>query len=290
MTMLDLLNQRPIRVDEPLEALRFDYSQIEDATSRESLRQAAIAIKPRLKRAAEDLFAIGQTLMEVKELLPHGQWGEWLEAEFGLSDRTARNFMYVAERLFPKSEKFSVLPASVLYELAAPSTAETVIAQAEEKLDSGETVSLTTVRTWKRQQREAQSKRVTALRSEIEAWLATQALAPAQQVAWLKAMDTDVPDSQSAHDDSMEGLRDAPVEERQAAVRQLLADLNRAPAPVNPEQNRQALQTRLRQALALLGEEEQQTYADLTDNAPHLQEAYAALATALAALEHHFPS
>ncbi|HLH23292.1 MAG TPA: hypothetical protein VK066_12275 [Chloroflexota bacterium] len=47
----------------------------------------------------------------------------WQRAEFGWSERTARNFMEVAERF--KSAKFADLPApSVLYLLAQPNTPE----------------------------------------------------------------------------------------------------------------------------------------------------------------------
>ena len=36
---------------------------------------------------------IGRRLTEAKELLPHGQWGEWLKNEVEFSERSARNFM-----------------------------------------------------------------------------------------------------------------------------------------------------------------------------------------------------
>lgn len=39
---------------------------------------------------------IGKRLTEAKELVPHGQWGKWLEANVSYSQSTANNFMRVA--------------------------------------------------------------------------------------------------------------------------------------------------------------------------------------------------
>ncbi|UGB28689.1 DUF3102 domain-containing protein (plasmid) [Methylorubrum sp. B1-46] len=60
----------------------------------------------------------------MKELLGHGNFLPWIKDEFGMSDRTALNFMRVAERF--KSEIVSDLPPTVLYALAAPSTPDEV--------------------------------------------------------------------------------------------------------------------------------------------------------------------
>ena len=39
----------------------------------------------------------------MKQALPHGMFLPWLEAEFGMSDQTARNMMRVADK-FAKSK------------------------------------------------------------------------------------------------------------------------------------------------------------------------------------------
>jgi hypothetical protein len=44
-----------------------------------------------------------------------------------MTDRHARNFMYVDQRFGSKSEIISDLPVTVLYELAVPSTPETIV-------------------------------------------------------------------------------------------------------------------------------------------------------------------
>jgi hypothetical protein len=51
----------------------------------------------------------------------------WIEAEFEMAERTARNFMNVAERYASKSATVADLAPTALYELAAPSTPEEVV-------------------------------------------------------------------------------------------------------------------------------------------------------------------
>jgi hypothetical protein len=75
-------------------------------------------------------------------MLPHGSYTDWLEVEFGLSERMAQHFVNVRERLGPKSEKFSVLPPSTLYLLAAPSTPDQAISLVEERIDKGDRLSV----------------------------------------------------------------------------------------------------------------------------------------------------
>ena len=121
--------------------LFYDYGQL-PSEHREAVRRSARIIKPLLKRTAEDIFIIGGELRGVKEMLPHGRYTEWLEVEFGLSERMAQHFVNVRERLGPKSEKFSVLPPSTLYLLAAPSTPDQAITIVEERIDAGDRVSV----------------------------------------------------------------------------------------------------------------------------------------------------
>lgn len=121
--------------------LYYDYTQL-PTEHREAVRRSARIIKPLLKRTAEDIFVIGGELRAVKDMLPHGRYTEWLEVEFGLSERMAQHFVNVRERLGPKSEKFSVLPPSTLYLLAAPSTPDEAIEIVEERIDKGDRLSV----------------------------------------------------------------------------------------------------------------------------------------------------
>lgn len=127
---LNLLNQDEFD-------LLYDYSRIPSEQDRRLVQNAARRIKPRLKRASQDIFDSGRELISIKDKLPHGEWGPWLETEFGLSERMAHNWMNVARRLDVKSSKFAELPVSVLYLLASPSTRVEVIEQVKEQLDEG---------------------------------------------------------------------------------------------------------------------------------------------------------
>ena len=89
-----------------------------------------------------DIIEIGRHLTEAKIIAGHGNFGQWLRAEFDWSDRTARNFMSVYEMSL-KSETVSdlKLPMRELYLLAAPSTPEEVRTKIIERTASGEQMS-----------------------------------------------------------------------------------------------------------------------------------------------------
>jgi hypothetical protein len=284
MNALQLLRQRPVNELDVYADLRYDYSRVEDETVRERLRQAAVQIKPRLKRAAEDLFVIGQELVTIKEYLGHGEWGEWLATEFGLSDRMARNFMNVAIRLGGKTEKFSVLPVSVLYELAAPSTAPEVIEQVEGEIETGAVPSLTDIRTWKEVQRQ---QRVQILTAAIDDWVAQEAAEEEEAIQLLSALQAETTEVPAAVQSAI--IEPTPKEIGLAIAQSLAQRLSQhAPeeqAVTDNEMPKKALDTNLRRALSLLEDENQCiAYARLTNDDPHLAEAIDALQKALAAL------
>src|SRR5262245_16411051 len=104
---------------------RFDYSCVNGNVA-ERARSTAERIREGGKRTLEDLIAVGNDLLATKAALPHGQFGPWLEAEFGWTERTARNFMAVAEAFGPKTEIISdlAIAPTAAYLLAAPSTPE----------------------------------------------------------------------------------------------------------------------------------------------------------------------
>lgn len=118
----------------------FDYSQL-DTETRIVVQQRTEEIKVLVRRSAQDIIDIGSKLIDVKARLGHGNFGGWLDSEFGWTDRTARQFMSVSEKF--KTENFSVLEigASALYLLASPSTPETARAEAIERAQSGEVIS-----------------------------------------------------------------------------------------------------------------------------------------------------
>ena len=98
-------------------------------------------IKALVSRTAQDIIEIGLRLCEVKALLPHGKFGKWLKTEFDWTQRTAQNFMQVAEMF--KNEKISHLSIapSALYLLAAPSTPISARQEAILLANSGEFIT-----------------------------------------------------------------------------------------------------------------------------------------------------
>jgi len=119
----------------------YSYSQLPDSVGK-VVRTLASNIKARLKKTAEDIIATGRDLIVVKESLEHGEFGKWLDAEFGWKERTAQNFMRVAEVF--KSAKIADLPIrqSALYLLSQPSTSQDARDAAIDRAKKGESVSV----------------------------------------------------------------------------------------------------------------------------------------------------
>jgi len=103
---------------------------------------AASNIKLLLKRTSEDIIEIGRELTAVKDQLPHGQFLPWIAAEFEMSERTARDFMQVADRFGGKSAIIADLKPTILYALAAPSTPESVVLDITARVEAGEKVKV----------------------------------------------------------------------------------------------------------------------------------------------------
>ena len=72
--------------------------------------------------------------------LPHGQFGPWLEAEFGWSQSTAYNFIAAAEA-FPEVSKFWKFDVSAIYALSPKSVPEEIREQFIKQAEAGEPVT-----------------------------------------------------------------------------------------------------------------------------------------------------
>jgi hypothetical protein len=120
----------------------FDYARC-DARVAETAREAAERIRRKIKTTLEDVIGIGEELLAIREALPHGQFGAWLEAEFGWTDRTARNFMAVAGQFGPKTEMISDMriDPSAAYVLAAPAVPEEAREAALQRAAAGEHIT-----------------------------------------------------------------------------------------------------------------------------------------------------
>ena len=66
-------------------------------------------------QTAENILLMGQKFIEAKKLVPHGEWGNWLESKVGFSQRTANNFMRIAREYASNSQAISNLEVSKIY-------------------------------------------------------------------------------------------------------------------------------------------------------------------------------
>lgn len=114
----------------------------------EELLHRAQRIRELVGAARSCIIEVGRELVAAKDEVGHGNWGAWLKAEFGWTDKTAQNYMRVFET-FGKNERGSDLlsvsvsiDAKALYALAAPTVPSEVHEQAIERVEQGQTVSL----------------------------------------------------------------------------------------------------------------------------------------------------
>ena len=123
----------------------FNYDLLEPQVA-EQARTSAERIRAKVKKTVEDIIDVGNDLLAVKEALPHGQFLPWLRAEFGWSERTAYNFISVAERF--KVANFASLPIqpSAAYLLAAPTVPDEARQVAVEKAEAGQEITFATAK------------------------------------------------------------------------------------------------------------------------------------------------
>jgi len=82
------------------------------------------------------IVEIGRELLAAREVAEHGTWGPFLE-RCGIEERTARNYMNVAERFGDKPEIISALPPTALYAMAAPSADPALVGEIVEEVRTG---------------------------------------------------------------------------------------------------------------------------------------------------------
>jgi Protein of unknown function (DUF3102) len=120
----------------------FDYTAL-DIDTASFVRQQTGEIRALMRRATQDIFEIGQKLIDIKQKLGHGNFLDWLGAEFSWTERTARRFMSVAEQFADKSDTMTDLDfaPTALYTLAAPSISSEAREEAIERAKAGEFIS-----------------------------------------------------------------------------------------------------------------------------------------------------
>ena len=125
--------------------LTFDYTAL-DLETRIVVRQRTEEIRVLVRRSAQDIIDIGAKLIDVKARLGHGNFGPWLEAEFGWSQPTAWRFMNVADKFKSFNlNNLNVAPAA-LYALSESSTPEPARLEAIERASNGESITYTTAK------------------------------------------------------------------------------------------------------------------------------------------------
>lgn len=119
----------------------FDYSALDNDTA-QFVQQQTGELRAIMRRTTQDIFEIGQKLLQIKAKLGHGNFQTWLEAEFAWSWDTAKRFMRVA-KVFGENQQFADfdIAPSALYELAAPSTPVEMREEALERAAQGQTIT-----------------------------------------------------------------------------------------------------------------------------------------------------
>lgn len=129
------------------EQYAFDYAALQPAVALE-VKAATQRIVVRMETMMEHAVAIGRDLISVKEILPHGQFGEWLETEFPLSAITAQRWMkaarYVEGKNFP-GKYLDGLGIKMIEELLSAKTPLEVREEIEKMIEAGEVVTKATV-------------------------------------------------------------------------------------------------------------------------------------------------
>lgn len=120
----------------------FDYEMIANKITRKEVKHHETEIKKCFTEAHCKLINAGIHLANVKNLLEHGLFMDWVNQVFGMEYRTAKRYMEVAEN-FPIIDNLSIMnfQKSALYALAAPSIPEEAREEAIEIAQAGEIVT-----------------------------------------------------------------------------------------------------------------------------------------------------
>src|SRR5271166_3094852 len=104
----------------------FDYGSL-PAGEAKRLRQHTEKIRGQMQATVPIIIEIGRELIAIKETLDHGRFITWVEAEIGITRRTAQNYMNAARFAEGKSEMVSLLNPAVLYRLSSKTTPPAIV-------------------------------------------------------------------------------------------------------------------------------------------------------------------
>lgn len=123
---------------------KFSFPEVENVAA---LDEAAARIRAQIATMHDAGAAIGRELIAIKKRLSFGEWGNWLSAEFDMSERTAQNYMRVAKfHDEVGTEVVAALPVAAQYALAAPSTPQTAKDTIIGAIKAGDKVSVESVK------------------------------------------------------------------------------------------------------------------------------------------------
>jgi hypothetical protein len=130
-------------VSEPYAGLResnFDYAGM-PAENVAEIDSLILRIRASRRRHVEAVHDVGADLLRAKELLGHGNFLPWLQAEFRWSERTANNYMAIARFFRGKTANFADLDIGAASALAAKSTPPDIRDELLERAEAGENIS-----------------------------------------------------------------------------------------------------------------------------------------------------
>jgi hypothetical protein len=110
----------PEEMQEAARERAFAYGLLESEVA-DAAQAAAVRIRTKCRTGQTIMFEIGRELLNLKCRLPHGAFSDWIEAEFGWSNRTALNYMQAA-RLYAENATVADLPPKLIYELRGNSS------------------------------------------------------------------------------------------------------------------------------------------------------------------------
>ena len=132
-----------------------------------SIEQLTAEIRILKHQTAINIIEIGSRLIKAKEMLPHGEWGRWLEEQVDFTDRSAQRFMRAA-REFSNTTSMSGLSSTKVFALLdVPVEEREQFIQEPQQLPTGETKTVNEMTT--RELQEAIKARKVAEKAAREA-------------------------------------------------------------------------------------------------------------------------
>ena len=129
-----------VEYGEGLPHAHFDYAPV-PAENVGEIQMLVLRIKASRRRHVEAVHDVGAALLRAKQLLGHGNFLPWLQAEFRWSERTANNYMSIARFFKGKTANFADLDIGAAAALAAKSTPPEVRDELLERAEAGENIT-----------------------------------------------------------------------------------------------------------------------------------------------------